>query len=150
DATWAGPLAPVSPLVDAFLAYVRPLSILGKLTNLRRVPPNISVPTQTGGGVYAWVGQGAPIPVGSLAFATTTNGLSKCAGMVVITDELAQLSTPSAADVVRADLAAGIAAFTDVAFIAPNQAPSAGVSPGSITNGVPPIAPTGTTSAALV
>src|SRR5215471_11733633 len=149
DATWAGPIAPVNPLADAFLAFVRPLTILGKLPALRRVPPNMSVPMQTGGGTYQWLGQNAPTPLSAMAFATTTLGIAKCSGLVVITDELARVSSPDAAVVVRNDLAAGIAAFTDVEFINPARAPVAGVSPGSITNGVTPIAPSGTTSAAL-
>ena len=149
DATWAGPLAPVMPLVDDFLEYMRPLTILGKLPALRRVPFNVSVPTQTGGGVYTWVGQGAPTPVTSLAFATTTLAIAKSAGLVEIADELARVSTPAAALVVRTDLAAGIAAFMDVQFIAPNAAPIAGVSPGSVTYGVTPITPSGTTAAAV-
>jgi len=150
DATWAGPLAPIEPLAAAFLAYVRPLTILGKLPALRRVPPNVSVALQTGGGAYAWIGQNAVTPVSFMAFATTTLGIAKCAGLVVITDELVRNSSPDATVIVRNDLAEGIAAFTDVNFIDPSKAPVAGASPGSITNGVTPIAPTGTTAAALV
>ena len=68
DAVWAGNLAPLKPLTDAFLALVRPLTILGRVRGLRSVPFNISIPAQTGGGTYGWVGHGAPTPVGKLAF----------------------------------------------------------------------------------
>src|SRR5262249_47774165 len=50
DATWAGPLAPIRPLVNEFLALLRPATIIGKITGLRQVPFNISVPIQTAGG----------------------------------------------------------------------------------------------------
>src|SRR5215471_7792999 len=119
DATWAGPLAPVTPLVSAFLAFMRPLTILGKLDAVRSVPANVSVATQTGAGVYQWIGQGAPTPATALALATTTIGVTKCGGVIVITDELARMSSPDAAVVVRGDLAAGIAAFLDVEFVNP-------------------------------
>jgi HK97 family phage major capsid protein/HK97 family phage prohead protease len=147
DATWAGPLAPLRPLSNEFLNLLRPATLLGRIPNLRSVPFNVSVPIQTGGGTYKWVGQGAPKPVGSLAFQTLTLGITKCAGIIVITDELARNSSPSAEAVIRADMIAGIAAFLDSEFTDPAKAPVAGVAPGSITNGVTPITSTGTTPA---
>jgi HK97 family phage major capsid protein len=99
------------------------------------VPFNTQVPVQTGGGTYAWVGQGAAKPVGKLALTTAGLGFSKAAGIIVITDELAKLSSPSAEAVVRADMIAGMAAFLDQQFIDPAVALVANVSPASITNG---------------
>jgi HK97 family phage major capsid protein/HK97 family phage prohead protease len=147
DATWAGPLAPLTPLAADFLALLRPQTILGKVDTFFRVPFNVSVPAQTGGGTYQWVGQGAPKPVGKLAFSTITLSILKCAGIIVITEELARTSTPSAEEVIRRDMIAGIAAFLDTQFIDPAQAPVAGVSPGSVTNGVTPITTAGPTPA---
>jgi HK97 family phage major capsid protein/HK97 family phage prohead protease len=147
DATWAGPLAPLRPLANEFLALLRPATILGKVGNFKQVPFNVSVPVQTAGGTYKWVGQNAPKPVGTLAFSTITLAITKCAGIIVITDELARNSTPAAESVIRADMIAGIAAFLDVEFTDPTKAPVAGTSPGSITNGVTPITTAGTTPA---
>jgi HK97 family phage major capsid protein len=147
DATWAGPLAPLRPLSDQFMALLRPATLLGRIPNLRAVPFNVSVPIQTGGGTYKWVGQGAPKPVGSLAFQTLTLGITKCAGIIVITDELARNSSPAAEDVIRRDMIAGISAFLDVEFTDPTKAAVAGTSPGSITNGVTPITSAGTSPA---
>jgi HK97 family phage major capsid protein/HK97 family phage prohead protease len=147
DATWAGPLAPMKPLTDEFIALLRPATILGKVPGFIRVPFNVSVPSQTGGGTYQWVGQGAPKPVGKLAFATVTLGITKCAGIIVITEELARTSTPSAEDVIRRDMIDGIAAYLDQQFIDPAVAAVAGVSPGSVTNGVTPITTAGATPA---
>jgi HK97 family phage major capsid protein len=147
DATWAGPLAPITPLTSDFLALLRPQTILGKVDTFFKVPFNVSVASQTGGGTYAWVGQGAPKPVGTLQFGTITLGILKCAGIIVITEELARTSTPSAEEVIRRDMIAGISAFLDSEFINPAKAPVAGVSPGSVTNGVTPITSAGTTPA---
>jgi Phage capsid family. len=88
------------------------------------VPFNVSVPAQTGGGTYQWVGQGAPKPVGKLAFSTITLSILKAAGIIVITEELARTSTPSAEEVIRRDMIAGIAAFLDTQFIDPRRPPS--------------------------
>jgi HK97 family phage major capsid protein/HK97 family phage prohead protease len=147
DATWAGPLAPIKPLTDEFIAFLRPATILGKVPGFMKVPFNVSVAAQTGGGTYQWVGQGAPKPVGKLAFATVTLGITKCAGIIVITEELARTSTPDAEDVIRRDMVAGIAQFLDTEFIDPTKAAVAGVSPGSVTNGVTPITTAGTSPA---
>lgn len=147
DATWAGPLAPLQPLAAEFLELLRPATILGKVDGFVRVPFNVSVPSQTGGGTYAWVGQGAPKPVGKLQFGTATLGITKAAGIIVITEELARTSTPSAEAVIRNDMIAGMGQYLDQQFIDPAVAAVAGVSPGSVTNGVTPITSTGTTPA---
>ncbi len=147
DATWAGPLAPIKPLTDEFIAFLRPATILGKVPGFMKVPFNVSVAAQTGGGTYQWVGQGAPKPVGKLAFATVTLGITKCAGIIVITEELARNSSPDAEDVIRRDMIAGIAQYLDQQFIDPAVAAVAGVAPGSVTNGVTPITTAGTSPA---
>jgi HK97 family phage major capsid protein/HK97 family phage prohead protease len=147
DATWAGPLAPITPLTSEFLAYLRPATILGKVPSFVRVPFNVSVASQTGGGTYQWVGQGAPKPVGKLQFGSITLGITKCAGIIVITEELARTSTPSAEEVIRRDMVNGIAQFLDTEFIDPSKAAVAGVSPGSVTNAVTPITTAGTSPA---
>ena len=55
DATWAGPLVVTQPL-NEFLELLRPRTLLGRIPGLRQVPFNVSVPTQTTGGTYGWVG----------------------------------------------------------------------------------------------
>jgi HK97 family phage major capsid protein len=147
DATWAGPLAQLQPMAAEFLDLLRPATILGKVPGLRKVPFNISVPSQTGGGTYQWVGQGAPKPVGKLQFGTITLTFSKAAGIIAITQELARFSSPNAEDVIRRDMITGMAAFLDNEFVDPTKAAVANVSPGSITNGVTPITTAGTTPA---
>jgi HK97 family phage major capsid protein len=144
DATWAGPLAPFKPMQDEFLEYLRPATIVGKIPNLRRAPFLTSVPSQTGGAAAQWVGEGAPKPVGALQFGTVTLGLTKCAIIVVITDELAKNSSPSAEEIIRNDLINAIAYLIDTEFTLPARAPVANVAPGSITNGVTPITSAGT------
>ena len=136
DATWAGPLAAVQNVTSEFLELLRPATILGKIPNLRKVPFNVSVASQTAGGTYGWVGQGAPKPVTKLGFAAVTLGITKVAGIIILTEELVKVSEPSAEALVRKDMIAGIAQFLDQQFIDPAVAPVAGVSPGSITNGV--------------
>jgi len=140
DPAWAGPLAVVQNITDEFIALLRPATILGKIPGLRQVPFNASVPVQTAGGSYGWVGQGKAKPVTSLGFGSAKLDMSKAAGIIVLTEELVKVSNPAAESIVRADMIAGIAAFLDQQFIDPAVAAVANVHPASITNGVTPIA----------
>jgi len=142
DAAWAGPL--VNPnIANEFLELLRPATIIGKIPNLRTVPFNTKVPSQTAGGTYGWVGEAKPKPVTKLAFTAATLGIAKAAGIIVLTEELVRLSNPSAEALVRADMIAGIAQFLDAQFIDPAVAAVAGVNPASITNGAPTAAASG-------
>jgi len=142
DATWAGPLMQPK-IVDDFVALLRPKTAIGQITGLRKVPFNCKVPAQSLGGSYGWVGEQKPKPVTKLAFSSLTVPYHKTAGIVVITEELARLSSPSAEDIVKADMIAGITAFVDAAFIDPSKAAVANVSPASITNGTSAITSVG-------
>lgn len=149
DATWAAPLVEYQNMASEFIELLRPQTILGRMQGLRNVPFNVKMPGQTGGSSVNWVGEGAPKPVSKLAFDTTTLRFTKCAGIVVLTDELVRFSNPSAEAIVQADLTAAIAQFLDESFVDPSKAAVADVSPASITNGVTPISASGTTADAL-
>ena len=145
DPNWAAPLVQYRQMADEFIELLRPATILGRLPGLHRVPFLISVPTQTSGASAGWVGEGAPKPLSSLTFGTTTMPQHKAAVIVVITEELARFSNPSAEALIRSDLIAAIAQFLDREFLDPNKPGVVGTSPASITNTVTPAAPSGTT-----
>lgn len=145
-AGWATELAALRPLTDGFLEFVRPMTLLGKLTALRRVPFNTSVASQTGGGTYGWIGQGAPTPVTKPTFATATLSIAKAGGIIVVTKELASLSQPGAEVTMRDEMAKGIAQFLDAQLVDPAVAAVSNVSPASITNGISGIASAGTSA----
>jgi HK97 family phage major capsid protein len=147
DSTWAGPLSPIRPLMNAFVALLRPRTLLGRIPGLRAVPANVSVAAQTTGGTYGWVGQGASVPATKSDFATVTVPATKCGGIVGISQELAELSTPAAIDAMREEMVAGCSQFLDTQFVDPAVAVSAGVSPASITNGAGTTASAGTSAA---
>ena len=136
DPAWAGPLAVVQNVASEFIELLRPATVLGKIPGFRRIPFNASVPIQTAGGSYGWVGQGLAKSVTSLAFSSAKLEISKAAGIVVLTEELVRISTPSAEAIVQTDMIAGIAAFLDTQFIDPTVAYLANVHPASITNGL--------------
>ena len=147
DPTWASALVTIQGAMTEFVELLRPATILGQLpvggsNGLRKVPFNTSVPAQTAGGSYGWVGQAAPKPVTKLAFGTSNLPVAKAAGIIIITEELARLSTPSAEELVRRDMIAGIGEFLDKQLIDETVAAVANVSPASLTNGVAPITAT--------
>ena len=135
DPAWAQALVQINALTGEFIELSRPATILGKITGLTKVPFNTQVPIQTGGGTYKWVGQAKSKPVGKLQFGTATLGMAKAAGIIVLTDELIKSSNPSAEEIVRRDMVAGIAQFLDQQFTDPAVAEVAQTSPASITNG---------------
>jgi HK97 family phage major capsid protein len=147
DATWAGPLVVTQPL-NEFLEMLRPRTLLGRIPGLRQVPFNVSIPSQTTGGTYAWVGQNKPKPVTKADYATVTVPFAKAAGIIVLSEELVKLSSPSAEGLVREEMIAGMAQFLDTQFVDPAVAVAANVSPASITNGAATIASSGVTGAA--
>lgn len=142
DATWASPLVN-QQISSEFIALLRPATVVGRIPNLRDVPFNVKVPSQTAGGAYNWVGEAKPKPLTKLAFASETLGMNKVAGIIVLTEELVRSSSPKAEDLVRADMIAGIAQFIDQQFLDPAVAAVAGVNPASITNGAATAAATG-------
>ena len=148
DAAWGGPLAAIRPLADGFLEIVRPLSVIDRLP-VRRVPFNTSIGVETAASLSAWVGQGSAKAHSALAFATAIVGINKAATTIVVANELLKLIDPTSTIALRDSLARSVAQFVGTEFLDPTKAPIANVSPGSVTNGVTPIAPTGTTGAAL-
>lgn len=148
DTTWAGPLVPYQNLQQDFIEYLRPLTIVGRIPGLRRVPFKVKIPRQTGAATVGWVGEGKIKPLSQLAFDSITLDINKIAGIVVLSDELVRLSNPSAEMLVRDELAGAIVQYMDRAFVDPTAA-STDVSPASITYGVSAVTATGTTASAL-
>ena len=149
DATWASPLVAYNVLASEFIELLRPATIIGRIPGLRMVPFNIQMPATTTGSTVGWVGENAPKPVSSMAFTTVQLRWAKAAGIIILTQELVRFSNPSAEAVVRQDMIDAMVQFLDRQFVDPTVAAVTNVSPASITNGVTPIAPTGTNEAAL-
>jgi HK97 family phage major capsid protein/HK97 family phage prohead protease len=148
DTTWAKPLVEYRAMESEFIELLRAATIVGRMPGLHRVPFNIKVPRQTAGASAGWVGEGAPKPLSKLAFDTITMPFHKVAAIVVITEELARFSNPSAEALIRNDLIAAIAQFIDTNFLDPSKALVAATSPASVANGVTGQTPSGTTLAA--
>jgi HK97 family phage major capsid protein/HK97 family phage prohead protease len=154
DPTWAGPLVEYNTLVDEFIEFLRPATIIGKFGNngipgFNRIPFNVHIKGQTSGGAGYWVGQGAAKPLTKFDFNDVYLGWTKVANIAVLTEDLLRFSNPSADTLTRNALAAALIERLDIDFIDPGKAAVSNVSPASITNGVTPITASGTNAAAV-
>lgn len=131
DSVWAAPLAPLKPLGEAFIEYLRPLTVIGRMQGFRSLPLNVRVPRATAGASVGWTGQGIPAVMSSLGFESIVFKPSKVTGIVVTTKELARLSDPAAEKLIRQDLADATAQFMDQQFLDPSVAEVADISPAS-------------------
>lgn len=147
QATFAAPLVITNYITD-FLELLRPLTLVGRIQGLRHVPFNVSMPAQTAGGTYKWVGQNKLKPVTNAQYAAVTLSFAKISGIIVLTEELVRMSTPSAEAAVRDELLKGATAFIDTQFVDSTVAAVANVNPASITNGVAGTAASAATMAA--
>lgn len=146
---WASQLAYASDLAAEFIEYLRPRTIVGQITNWRAIPFNVRMGSLTGGLTGYWVGQGKPIPMSKGTTSSTSLGVTKVAAIAAVDEELMRLSSPSAEQLVRDELAAASVAIIDTSLIDPNQGGTANIQPASLTYGVTPVTATGTNYAAL-
>lgn len=151
---WAPDLVYPQNLVNEFIEYLRPMTIVGKfgtgnIPSLRRIPFNVRMVGQTSGGRGQWVGEASPKPVKKFDFSPTSLTWAKVAAISVISDELARFSSPSAEMLVRDALAGDLAEGLDIDFIDPDKSEDAGVSPASVTNNVTPVTSAGSDADAV-
>ena len=150
DVDWAGPLTNFKILVSEFIAMLRSRTVLGRLENVHKVPLGVRFLSQSAASTVGWIGEGVAAPVGEMSLATVVLGYSKAAGILVVSQELLDASTPDAEALFSSELRNAMAQFFDEQFINPAIAAVANVSPASITNGATVIASSGTTIAAIV
>lgn len=133
-------------LTGEFIELVRQKTVVDKIAHqMRQVPFNVKIPTQTASGSVGWVGEGKMKPVGNPEFGSMTLSHAKIAGIVLLSDELIRFSNPKADTLVRDDLVATVAQFIDQQFFDPDKA-EATESPASVLNGVTAVTATGTTA----
>lgn len=146
---WASQLVQYQDMVGEFIEFLRPRTIVGRLDGVRRVPFNIRVPRQTAGATGAFVGEGSPTPVNKLTVDNVTHPWAKAACIIVVSDELAKLSSPDAEALSRDDLAGALAQYLDKRLVDPAYPGVSNVSPASLTNGVTARQATGATLASV-
>lgn len=136
-------------LENEFVDLLRPKTIMGRMTQLNRVPFLSRVGRQLTGVTGAFVGEGLPKPVQKQTFDNVTLGFAKVAVIVVLTDEAVRFSSIKAEMRARDDMIKGISTYIDKRFMDPAYSGVANVSPASITNPATRVQASGTTLAAI-
>jgi len=132
-----------TPAVSDFVAFVRPLSLTGKLIGLRQTPSRVrSIAATSGSGAF-WAGEKNPRALSKMQFSAANLEPLSVISEIVITRELAQSSSPQVEPILSRDLAAAMVAAMDSAFISHSSGGVAGVMPASITYGTTAIHSTG-------
>ncbi|HKV17361.1 MAG TPA: phage major capsid protein [Reyranella sp.] len=149
DPVWAAPLVQYTHMTSEFIELLRAATVFNLLRGFTPIPFNVKIPRQTAGASAGWVGEGLSKPVSRLTFDDVTVPWAKIAVIVVITQELARFSSPSAEMLVRNDLIAAIAEFIDKQLLDDTVTAVAGVRPASITNAAHKVPSTGSTVAAV-
>jgi HK97 family phage major capsid protein len=146
DAGFASPLVQTNRLVGEYVELLRANTVLDKL-KFRKVPFNVEIPAQATSSMTQWVGEGEAKPLTNPTFADVKVGKHKSAAIVVYTLELLEGSDPAVDVLIRDDLVASSAQFTDAEFLSA----SAGTTkkPAGLLNGVTPIDSTGLTAEAV-
>ncbi len=144
-----GDYAPPTPAAFDFAEFIRPMTILGKLIGLRRVPARVrSIAATSGSGAF-WSGEKNPRPISRMTFEGETLEPLSVSAILVVTAELLRSSVPNAESILSRDLAAAAVAAMDSAFIDQSNTGIANVKPASITNGVGSYVSTGGTVAQI-
>jgi HK97 family phage major capsid protein/HK97 family phage prohead protease len=124
-----------------FVEFLRPMTVLGRfgtgnIPSLTRIPFRVPLISEASETDAQWVGEGKAKPLTRMTAGRTELNPLKIATIAVQTMELIRDSSPSSDVLIRNSLAKAIAKRSDLSFIDPTNAPSAGVRPGSILNGV--------------
>ncbi|HUG21464.1 phage major capsid protein [Piscinibacter sp.] len=113
---------------------LRPLTLVGRLQGMRKVPFRTTLLVTDVGGTGDWVEEGEPIPVSATGITNLTSlDPKRVAGIRVITAELARSAAVGAPAMVARDSASALVEALDRAFVDPANGGSA-AKPASINN----------------
>lgn len=108
----------MAPLSTDLAAVVRPLTILGKLQGIKRVPFNSRLIGLSAATTAHWIGDGVAKPVSRVTFGSPEDLKRKMvAALLVTTSEFLRDGAPTAERALVADLAAAVAAAMDAALV---------------------------------
>ncbi|MGE3348320.1 MAG: phage major capsid protein [Ramlibacter sp.] len=133
-----------TPLAVDFTSVVRPLTVVGQLKGVHRVPLLTRVVTGITGASAGFIGRGKPIPVSALQIGGDVLEYKKVGGLLVASDELLMSSSPQADLTLRDDLVAASAQGIDVAFLDSSNTGDDDT-PAAVTSGVTPLTSSGAT-----
>lgn len=146
DTTNSSDLIVENELSNEFIELLRAETIVDKLApSMRKAPFNAKIPGAATGAVAAWVGEGQAKPATNPTFNSIKIEHHKLAGIVVRTDDLLKLSSPSTDQMLRDDLIEATTTLIDTTFM--DASPKTDDRPAGVLNGATKITATGKTAA---
>lgn len=139
----AGAAALVKPIGQDLAAFVHPLTAVGRLAGLRRVPLNVRLLTGTSAAVAHWRGEGSPAPLSRMDFAGQSLKPLNVSALAVVSNELLLQAGTAAENEVGACLAAAAVTAMDYAFLDPANLGITDVMPRSVAADLTPLTSSG-------
>ncbi len=130
------------PEVAEFLGAAEQAAVVGRL-GLRPVALNVRTIALIARASAYWVGGAQPKPITSMGLEGDTLSPLKIAAIIVLAQEAARFANPATEQGMRADMIRVLAEAIDSAFLDPSNAGVPDEQPASVTNGVAPIATSG-------
>ncbi|WP_238796655.1 phage major capsid protein [Acinetobacter pittii] len=146
DPKFAAALVRENHLVGEFVDMLKAATVFDKLTGMRTVPFNTTIPSKTKRGKASWVGEGKKKPMTNPEFGDVKISEHKLAAIAVYTQETIRRADPAVDELVRDDLIEASQILIDETFLG-TQAETDEV-PMGILNGIAAIPASGTTAAA--
>jgi hypothetical protein len=98
-------LTPPSPAEADFAQYLRPMTVIGRLPGVRRVPARVRTIGATAGSRAYWSGEKQSMPISSLALVGDVLEALRVASIVIETRELVRCASPQTELILRDDTA---------------------------------------------
>ncbi|OXL25277.1 phage major capsid protein [Psychrobacter sp. DAB_AL32B] len=144
DTSNSSSLVVQNTMADEFVSLLRAQTVVDKIAEgMRSAPFNTTVAGLATGSTAAWVGEGEKKPATNPTFLDIEIKHHKLAGIVVMTEELLRLATPSADKMMLDDLVEASVALIDTTFL--DDLPQTANRPAGILNGAPKVVATGIT-----
>jgi len=142
--------AALAPFNVDLAAVLRPLTVLGRMTGVRRAPFLTRLLVQSVGGSGAWVAEGRPLAVSAAGISEdATLDVLKVGAIRVLTVELMRNAVAGSDALIAADAAASLVEALDTALIDPANGGVPGETPASIASGAPSISSSGSSVAQI-
>lgn len=136
--------AALAPFNADLAQVLRPLTVLGRMTSVRRAPFLTRLLVQNVGGSGAWVAEGRPIPVSAAGITEdATLDVLKVGAIRVMTTELMRNAVGGSDALIAADAASSLVEAMDTALLDPANGGIVGEVPASIASGAPTFSSTG-------
>lgn len=149
NADFGAALVDFQNLTGEFIELLRGQTAVDKMAaNMREVPFNIKMPSQTGAVSVGWVGETKRKPTTKPTIGSVNLTKSKVAGIVLLSEELMRFSSPKADGIILKDFVSSTAEFIDRDFFDPAKGETE-ESPASVLSGSTKIDSSGATAAAI-